>query len=146
MLLRHDVGPFVNDDTEVSSFIVNGVEQLSGPELISYPSNEGGAGSPWYSLGNASSPCSSLRTLEYNPNVVEVLQSLAIPNFIFSHPSAAELSSNSAGFPAGYCSCLAKYMKLEAPIDIDWSFRIRGVSLPTFYTNYSCVGGVITVT
>lgn len=140
MLLRHDTGPGINAGTgQIRSFIVDGVEQLVSPVNFSLLQNVGitGGSCVGCSLG-------SVQTL-YNAAVLNALSGLAIPGFDFDQPTENELRGIS--IPSGYVTCDESYVKVSAPMCVDWTIVIANVPSDTnFDVTWSNTGGTISVT
>lgn len=140
MLLRHDTGESMSAGTgQIRSFIVDGVEQLLSPVNFSTLQNTTITGG---SCTNC--PGGTLGTL-YNAAVLNALDGLAIPGFDFEQPTNDELRG--IGIPSGYVTCNEKYVKVKAPMCIDWTIVIANVPGDTnFDVTWQNTGGTVTVT
>lgn len=143
MLLRHDFGPTIDESDltngQVVSFVVDGVEQLGSPVSFDLTQNSSIAG------GSCSGCTGGSVGSQYNAAILNVLTSLAIPGFDFAQPTNNELRG--VGLPTGYVTCNEKYVKVSAPMCVNWEivFQADLFGSPIQLT-WANTGGTISVT
>ena len=132
-----DISDAINQATldfiTIASFEVNSVEQLGGPEGLGTKSTI-----PLSTGGSSCNPCSAATlpgTINYVTNLVDTLNSLAIPGFYFEYPTAADVIDN--------CDLKAKFFKMKYPSCYTFSILLDngGVWTATYSdTGYSGTG------
>ena len=144
MLLRHDFGSTIDNSDltngQVISFVVDGDEKLTSPVSFDLTQNINMSGGSCVGCTGG-----SIGT-QYNAAIVNVLSSLAIPQFTFSQPSNNELRG--IGLPSGYVTCHDKYVKVKAPICVDWEITIQAALFVDniLQMTWANTGGTISVT
>ena len=147
-LLRNDFAPYINPgDGEITSFIVDGVQQVASPVSFNRLQNI----TQNYTNCKGCPPPSGLGTL-HNASVTNALDALAIPCFDFEIPTIAEIQGTSSNIPDGYSLCNTKYTKIKAPMCVDWSITVSTGAVPysadsgSSTVTWANVGGVVSVT
>jgi hypothetical protein len=131
-------------NAEITSFVVNGVPQLTSPfsfarrQIVSatYTNCKG---------------CPDIPPAGYNASLLNALNALAITCFNFEQPTAAEVNGTASSIPDGYSTCSSKYIKARVPTCVNWTIVVNtgpGAYDPTdppIITTYACTNGVVTV-
>lgn len=131
-------------NAEITSFVVNGVPQLTSPYVFERRQVIGAT------YGNCKG-CPNGPDAGYNESLVNALSALAITCFNFEQPSAAEINGTSSDIPDGYSTCSNKYIKARVPTCVDWTIVVNtgaGAYDPSdqpIITTYACANGVVTV-